>query len=288
MENYGDYRRCQYCNQRKQTFNEPKIEPYLSESMMQQQYNDQMIGEPFSGQMPGGSFGGQMIGEPFSGQMPGGSFGGQMPGEPFGGQMPGQPFGGQMPGQPFGDQIPGQPFGGQMPGGPYDNQMMRQPFNNQMAGQPYNFSSSSALEQTPAPTPYYQMYGYPQMLMEEQENELDMDRIKEMYPEAARQILTLVEEECDKLEYEGSFMFDEHPDVNMLMKIRNDIYDNVKDNYDLEAEEENENEVYGMNWERSRRFPPNKNWLGDMIDVLFLNEMFRRRCRFRNCCGRWC
>lgn len=133
--------------------------------------------------------------------------------------------------------------------------------------------------------PYYQMPGYPQMLWQEMESERDMMRIKEMYPEAAKDILPYVEEECDKMEYEGSVMFDEYPDRVMMDRIRNSIYDRVKDRYEL-PEESDQDEIFAMNRETRRRYPPRKNWLGDLIDVLLFQEMHRRRCRHRNC-RRW-
>ena len=141
----------------------------------------------------------------------------------------------------------------------------------------------SGTEQTPLP--YYQAYGYPVAFMEEQENERDMQRLKEMYPEVARDILKFVEEECDKMEYEGSMMFDEQPDRVMLSRIRDGIYDKVKDNHEL-TETDDKDEVFVMNQETRRRYPPNKNWLNDLIEVLLFQEMYRRRCRHRNC-RRW-
>lgn len=130
--------------------------------------------------------------------------------------------------------------------------------------------------------PYYQMYGYPIAFAEEQENEKDMQRLKEMYPDVAKQILVHVEEECDKMEYEGSVMFDERPDRVMLFQIRNGIYDKVKDYYEL-PEDDDKDEVFAMNHQTRKRYPPRKNWLGDMIDIMLFQEMYRRRCRHRNC-----
>ena len=143
--------------------------------------------------------------------------------------------------------------------------------------------SFSGTEQNPLP--YYQLYGYPMAFMEEQENEKDMQRLKEMYPEVARDILRYVEDECDKMEYEGSMMFDEQPDRVMLSRIRDGIYDKVKDNHEL-TEMDDKDEVFVMNQETRRRYPPKKNWLNDLIEVLLFQEMYRRRCRHRNC-RRW-
>ena len=143
------------------------------------------------------------------------------------------------------------------------------------------------MPQDQQPLPYYQAYGFsnvPSIYQDEQEYERDMQRLKEMYPDAAKKIMQYVEEECDKMEYDGSVMFEEQPDRVMLLKIINDIYDKVQDQFDLPQEQEAE-EVFTMNVDRKRR-PPRKNWLGDMVQVLLLQEMHRRRCRHRNC-KRW-
>ena len=71
--------------------------------------------------------------------------------------------------------------------------------------------------------PFYM--SYPQNIyMTELEYDRDMERMKELYPEEAKQIQGLVEEECDKLEYEGSMMFDEYPDRVTLKIICDRIY----------------------------------------------------------------
>ena len=41
------------------------------------------------------------------------------------------------------------------------------------------------------------------------EYERDMERMKQMYPDKAKKVQRYVEDECDKMEYEGSMMFDE-------------------------------------------------------------------------------
>ena len=132
--------------------------------------------------------------------------------------------------------------------------------------------------------PYYMTYPMPFLYEEDRSMRRDLDYMKSIYPMAAKRLIPYVEEECDKMEYEGSVMFDEYPDRVMMGKIRNTIYDKVKDKYEL-PEDGDKDEVLAMNRETRRRYPPRKNWLGDMIDVLLFQEMHRRRCRHRNCRG---
>lgn len=66
--------------------------------------------------------------------------------------------------------------------------------------------------------PYSLMYPYPDLYMSEMETERDLQYLQQMYPTDAKRMQKKVEEELDKLEYEGSMMYDEYPDrVSMLL-----------------------------------------------------------------------
>ncbi|EOT28658.1 hypothetical protein C805_00179 [Eubacterium sp. 14-2] len=73
--------------------------------------------------------------------------------------------------------------------------------------------------------PFYMAYPMQNVYLEELEYEKDMQKLKDLYPKEVKSIQALVEEECDKMEYEGSLMFDEYPDKLMLRQIVNRIYD---------------------------------------------------------------
>jgi len=85
----------------------------------------------------------------------------------------------------------------------------------------------------------------------------DMEYIKRMYPSQLRDIQHGVEEECDKLEYDGSMMFDEYPDRLMVQLLEKKIAGNCKTE---------ENEV----------------WILHVVPVMLYSEMYRRRSRRRN------
>jgi hypothetical protein len=109
------------------------------------------------------------------------------------------------------------------------------------------------------------------MYLTEMEYEKDMDRMKELYPRSVRHILEQVEEECDKMEYEGSLMFDEYPDRLMIEQIINRIYQNLKGtDKELTAEQ----------------YQQKNDDIWNLIGVILNNEMYRRRCRHRRC-RRW-
>lgn len=118
--------------------------------------------------------------------------------------------------------------------------------------------------------PFYLTYPMPNVYQTEKEYERDMERMKEMYPKRMKKLLAYVEEECDKLEYEGSMMYDEYPDRVLLYKTAADIYDKAVPLQEMERKD----------GRRDRD-------LMDVIQVLLFDEMHRRRGRRRRCCRRW-
>ena len=122
--------------------------------------------------------------------------------------------------------------------------------------------------------------GFPMQMqgnyLKEMEYEKDLDRMRELYPNEVKKIQKYVDEECDRMEYEGSLMFDEYPDKTMLSLVSKRIMDKIAQ--DSEKDEVETSECCGG----SRR----GGGLSDLVEVLLYNEMYRRRCRHRRC-NRW-
>lgn len=116
-------------------------------------------------------------------------------------------------------------------------------------------------QQMPGKQPFYMTNPIQNLYMTELEYQRDLDRMKEMYPMEIRKVQELVEEECDKMEYEGSLMFDEYPDRLMLRQICKRIRDKAE---------------LGENREDM-----------DAPEILLFHEMFYRRCRYRRCRRCW-
>lgn len=151
--------------------------------------------------------------------------------------------------------------------------------------------------------PYYSGLRYPLDNTDEERMEKDKEYMKSLFPAQAKTIQALVEEECDKLEYEGSIMFDEYPDKLGLRKIGMDIYQklNVEEEPVVVQEEveeiEETDDIYMMNYGYHYRPPMSKphnrpckgpgpcrnNAVMDMIDIILFDEMFNRRCRHNRC-----
>lgn len=133
----------------------------------------------------------------------------------------------------------------------------------------YNQEQFFKMQQAGNKVPFYMTYPMQNLYMTELEYQKDMERMKELYPSEVRKAQELVEEECDKMEYEGSLMFDEYPDRLMLRRICSRICDKLEDN--IEATQMTERRNSG---------------LANLVQVLLYNEMYNRRCRYRRC-RRW-
>ncbi|MBE5947965.1 MAG: hypothetical protein E7261_02930 [Lachnospiraceae bacterium] len=152
---------------------------------------------------------------------------------------------------------------------------------------------------------YY--YNRDDFLTIQEENDRDVEYFKEFYPQNMRQLQDIIEDECDQLEYQGSRMFDEYPDRNMLRSLSHKIYDRAKVMWGIEDERgvslqsgESTSAMqrppfgpgpqrppFGPGTQRPPYRPPQRpnqnNLLEDVIQVLLFNELARRRCRYRNC-----
>ena len=144
--------------------------------------------------------------------------------------------------------------------------------------------------------PYSLMYPYPDLYMSEMETERDLQYLQQMYPADAKRMQKKVEEELDKLEYEGSMMYDEYPDrVSMLLicdriekaLAREDAERRAKE----EADKETDEEMNAMNVRRRGRgdrddfrFDRGRR---NLLEVLLFNEMHKRRCKRRQCRRFW-
>ncbi len=110
--------------------------------------------------------------------------------------------------------------------------------------------------------------------------ESDRNYMKSLYPETSKRIQKLVDDECDKMEYDGSMMYEEYPSKETIEKIVDKIYMIMeKDNNPAFMQEiqAQENDLQSQQY----LIPAGGGWLRDSIQVLLLNELFgRRRRRF--------
>ena len=106
--------------------------------------------------------------------------------------------------------------------------------------------------------PYYMAYPMPLQYDDDRVERLDFDYMKSMYPQLAKKVLPLVEDECDRMCYEGSMIYDEYPDQLQIRLMSNRVYDKVKDMEDVSGEN-----------------------LKEMIQLMLFHEIFRLRGEHR-------
>lgn len=148
--------------------------------------------------------------------------------------------------------------------------------------------------------PYYMAYPMPFSYDDERTERMDFEYMKSMYPDTAKRLLPYVEEECDRMEYENSMVYDQYPDKLQLKLMSMRIYDNVRkhermffgDEEDAglsESDGGQENGISGTarDRERGRDGRNNAPSLRDFIEVMLYQELYKRRCDHRRRCRRF-
>ena len=112
--------------------------------------------------------------------------------------------------------------------------------------------------------PFYMTYPLPMYYQEEDSIIRDLEYLQQMYPAEAKRYQKMISSILDRLDYEGSMIYDEYPDRWQLYKLSMDILDRIK------TEDKNK--------EEEERVPPEKwEWMGDMIQILLFYEIYKRR-----------
>ena len=106
--------------------------------------------------------------------------------------------------------------------------------------------------------PFYMVYEPAMRWEDESLGRRDYEYMRSAYPAAAKRIMPHIEDECDRMEYMGSMMFDEYPDQLQMRLMCRRIYEKVKD------DEKNPG-----------------GWLYDLIQVLTYHEILNRRNEYR-------
>lgn len=107
--------------------------------------------------------------------------------------------------------------------------------------------------------PYYMVYPMPLAYDDEKIERRDFEYMKSLYPDAAKRVLPYVEEECDRMEYPCSMMYDEYPDRLQLRMMCSRIYEKVQAQEKLYFKTDN------------------VDWLRNLIEVMLYQELYKRR-----------
>lgn len=119
-----------------------------------------------------------------------------------------------------------------------------------------------------AKLPYYMAYPMPFSYDDGRTEQRDFEYMKSMYPDVPKRLLPYVEEECDRMEYENSMIYDAFPDKLQLKLMCRRICDRIEK---YERTPVLSQEVGGGNDRHMR----------DLIEVMVYQELYKRRCDHR-------
>ena len=111
--------------------------------------------------------------------------------------------------------------------------------------------------------PFYMAYPVPLLYNDDRNARRDYDYMKSIYPDTAKRVLPYMEEECDRMEYDGSMMYDEYPDKYMIYHLSCKIRESMEPEISTQAIRE--------------------DFLDELIQVMLCQEISRRRCRRYRC-----
>ena len=148
--------------------------------------------------------------------------------------------------------------------------------------------------------PYYMAYPMPFSYDDERTERMDFEYMKSMYPDTAKRILPYVEEECDRMEYENSMVYDQCPDKLQLRLMCRRVYDNVRKHERMFFGDEEDAGLSGLDGdqetgisgtarerEHDRDGRSKSPSLRDFIEVMLYQELYKRRCDHRRRCRRF-
>ena len=117
--------------------------------------------------------------------------------------------------------------------------------------------------------PYYMAYPMTLDFEDERAERMDYEYLRSMYPEIPKTILPYVEEECDRMAYENSMIYDQYPDTLQHRLMCGRICADIKKHEKLSRNESMRELLNDME--------QGGKWLRDLTEVMLYQELFRRR-----------
>ena len=117
--------------------------------------------------------------------------------------------------------------------------------------------------------PYYMAYPMTLDFEDERAERMDYEYLRSMYPEIPKTILPYVEEECDRMAYENSMIYDQYPDKLQLRLMCGRICADIKKHEKLSRNESMRELLNDME--------QGGKWLRDLTEVMLYQELFRWR-----------
>lgn len=119
--------------------------------------------------------------------------------------------------------------------------------------------------------PFYMAYPLPLYYEEEDTVTRDLEYLQQMYPLEAKKYQKIIVDTLDRLDYEGSMIYDEYPDRWQIYRLTQFIVDKIK-KMESEAESQPDHAAEEKDWDRITEF----------VQVLLCYEIYRKRHSNRN------
>lgn len=111
--------------------------------------------------------------------------------------------------------------------------------------------------------PFYMAYPLPLYYQQEDSVTRDLEYLQQMYPSEAKKYQKIIAETLDRIDYEGSMIYDEYPDKWQIYRLTQIIADKIRKSGEEPADKD---------WDRTTEF----------IQVLLSYEIYRKRHSNRN------
>ena len=102
--------------------------------------------------------------------------------------------------------------------------------------------------------PFYMTYPLPLYYQEEDTVTRDLEYLQQMYPAEAKKYQRMIAGILDKLDYEGSMIYDEYPDRWQMYRLSQEIMDRLR--------KQNERENPGTEIPKEKQ-----DWMSDMVQI---------------------
>ncbi|MGN0472287.1 MAG: hypothetical protein ACI4F8_05530 [Lachnospiraceae bacterium] len=110
--------------------------------------------------------------------------------------------------------------------------------------------------------PYYLTYPMPYSYQEEDNVTADLEYMMQMYPQEAKDYQKRIMRMLDKMDYRGSFIYDDYPDKVTIYRMADQITTAIV------REAESTGDIIS---------PEKKEWIHDLVLILLFYEIYRRR-----------
>lgn len=135
--------------------------------------------------------------------------------------------------------------------------------------------------------PFYMTYPLPMYYQQEDTVTRDLEYLQQMYPAEAKRYQRIIAEMLDRMDYEGSMIYDEYPDKWQIYRLTQLITDKIRKE-DAQQRAADSAEKVGEGQESDKESAKimaageNEERLNDFVQILLSYEIYRRRHTNRN------